>query len=890
MSENPNECGRKTAEQSGLGEELRRDSDEKYRDILENIEDSYYEVDLDGNFTFFNDALCKLGGCAREELLRANYRQFIDEKTADDVFAMFHKVFQTGEPAKAFDWQMVRKDGSRRYVEASATLLKDASGQPLGFRGIIRDITERKEIERKLYKKEQQFRALAEQSTDIILLLNRDLIIIYKNQAFEKTLGYQTEELFVTHLFDYIHPDDVKKVSDIFHERFNDTNHFVTSLEVRIRHKEGSWRIFEAIGSNLVRDDVVEAAIINLRDITKRKQTEELLKQSEARYRLLADHMKDQVWLMDLDLQWIYISPSVEKLWGYRLEELKQSSLEKLLTPASYPTVTDFRSRQLPITLKSPPDYFLRRTLEVETICKDGRLVWSEITFSLILDDDGRPMSILGEGRNITERKFAEQALKKSEERYRSVFENAGLPLIIMEDSMLISMVNDRFVEASGYEKEEIEGRMNFADFIAPRDRDALMVFFSRREESKPVEYECRIAHRNGELFDVLIRLGHIPEAGQFIASFTDITSRKQAELAMLENQQHLQNENIRLRSSIRERYRFCDIIGKSQSMQEVYEFILQAAATQAHVIIYGESGTGKELVAKAIHATGDRSKKDFVTVHCGAIPETLMESEFFGYKKGAFTGANMDKPGYLDEADGGTLFLDEVGEIGLNMQVKLLRAIAGGGYTPVGSSAKKIADVRIIAATNRNLRDLVRQGIMREDFFYRIHILPIYLPPLRERKEDMQLLIDHFLHLYDKNSPPLPGHVTEALLSYDWPGNVRELQNVLHRYLTLKRLDFVGGPAVRPARLKEESQESGESFKAEATPQVVAAGDRELRRKSVENRLPDATLNLKALEKEHILNALSEHHWHRGRTALALGINRKTLFMKMQKFGINES
>jgi len=889
MSDNPNEY-QKSAEQFGPGGELRCYSDEKYRDILENIEDSYYEVDLDGNFTFFNNALCKLGGCTREELLGVNHRKFIDEKTADDVFAMFHKVFQTGEPAKAFDWQMVRKDGSRRYVEASATLLKDVSGQPVGFRGIIRDITERKEIERKLYKKEQQFRALAEQSTDIILLLNRDLLIIYKNQAFEKILGYKTDELFGTHLFDYIDPDDVVVLTEIFHEGFRNPRYFVSSVEIRIRCKDGSWRIFEAIGSNLVRDNVVEAAIINLRDITKRKQTEDLLKQSESRYRLLADHMKDQVWLMDLNLQWIYISPSVEKLWGYTLEELKQSSLEKLLTPASYPAVTDFRSRQLPMTLKSPPDYFLKRTLEVETICKGGCLVWSEITFSLILDKDGRPLSILGEGRDITERKLAEQALKKSEERYRSVFENAGLPMVIMEDSLLIFMVNDRFVDMSGYKKEEIEGRMNFADFLAAEDRDALMACFSRHEENKPVEYECRIAHRNGEQFDVLMRLGHIPGAGQFIASFTDITSRKQAELAMLENQQHLQKENIRLRSSIRERYRFCDIIGKSQSMQEVYEFILQAAATQAHVIIYGESGTGKELVAKAIHATGERSKNDFVTVHCGAIPETLMESEFFGYKKGAFTGANTDKPGYLDEADGGTLFLDEVGEIGLNMQVKLLRAIAGGGYTPVGSSARKNADVRIIAATNRNLRDLVKQGIMREDFFYRIHILPIYLPPLRERKEDMQLLIDHFLHLYDKNSPPLPGHVTEALLNYGWPGNVRELQNVLHRYLTLKRLDFVGGPAVRSVHLEEGLPESGESLKAESAPQVVIAGEKQFLRKPVEIRLADSTLNLKALEREHIINALSEHHWHRGRTASALGINRKTLFMKMQKFGINES
>ena len=293
--------------------------------------------------------------------------------------------------------------------------------------------------------------------------------------------------------------------------------------------------------------------------------------------------------------------------------------------------------------------------------------------------------------------------------------------------------------------------------------------------------------------------------------------------------------------------------------MQEVYEFILQAATTQAHVIIYGESGTGKELVAKAIHETGDRGRKSFVTVHCGAIPEMLMESEFFGYKKGAFTGANVDKRGYLDEADGGTLFLDEVGEVGLNMQVKLLRTIAGDGYTPVGSSAIRQADVRIIAATNRNLRDMVKRGIMREDFFYRIHILPIYLPPLRERKDDLPLLVDHFLNLYDKSHPPLPGNIMEALLNYEWPGNIRELQNVLHRYLTLKRLDFAGGPAVQPIH--------DSTVRMQEYPVIKDIS-----------------------EKDHILKILSEHNWRRDKAAEALGVNRKTLFRKMKKFGLLNS
>jgi transcriptional regulator with PAS, ATPase and Fis domain len=324
--------------------------------------------------------------------------------------------------------------------------------------------------------------------------------------------------------------------------------------------------------------------------------------------------------------------------------------------------------------------------------------------------------------------------------------------------------------------------------------------------------------------------------------------------------------------------------------MQEVYEFILQAAATQAHVIIYGESGTGKELVAKAIHDTSDRSQKGFVTVHCGAIPETLMESEFFGYKKGAFTGANMDKRGYLDEADGGTLFLDEVGEIGLNMQVKLLRAISYGGFTPVGSNTIKNTDIRIIAATNRNLRDLVKRGLMREDFFYRIHILPIYLPPLRERKDDLPLLVDHFLQFHDKNHPPLPGDIVEALLNYDWPGNIRELQNVLHRFLTLKRLDFTGMPITRLAQPQREIPKNGNLIRTGIASNTFTDGQTQQSQYHDDIQVEEPPMNLKTIERDNIMRALSGHNWHRGRTASALGISRRTLFRKMQKFGLTSS
>jgi PAS domain S-box-containing protein len=863
----------------------RQENEEQYRAILENIDDCYYELDLTGRFTFFNDALCRLHGRTREEMMGLDYRQYTDEETAKILLEAYSEVYLTGKPAKGVGWWVTTKDGNKKYLEISVSLRKESSGNPIGFQGIVRDITERKQIEESLRLSQEKYQNILENIEDGYYEVDLTGNFTFFNDALCELTGCSKKELPGMNNRQFVDQETAREIFEMFNQVYT-TGKPSKGFDWQMSRRDGTKRYVEA-SAYLRRDSSGKAIGFRgmIRDITERKQAQEAIKESESKYRLLADHMKDQVWLMDLNLRVMYVSPSVEKLTGYGFEEHKVLPLKKLLTPESFQKAMDFFSEEMPVALVSTSDYVLDRSIELEFSCKDGRNIWGEIKFSLIRDENGKPVSILGEGRNITERRQMENALKKSEERYRSVFENAGLPMVIMEDSQLIFMVNDRFVEMSGYPKDEIEGRMKFTDFIGPEDRNDIMKCFSRRKGDKPVECECRIDHRNGGSFDVLIRVGQIPGAGQFIASFTDITSRKQAEFALMESRENLQKENIRLKSSIRERYRFCDIIGKSSVMQEVYEFILQAAATQANVIIYGESGTGKELVAKAIHETSERSRKAFVTVHCGAIPETLMESEFFGYKKGAFTGASMDKRGYLDEADGGTLFLDEAGEIGMNMQVKLLRAISGDGYTPVGSNIVKKADVRIIAATNRNLRNLVKQGVMREDFFYRIHILPIYLPPLRERKEDLPLLVDHFIRLHDKKHPPLPGHIAEALLNYDWPGNVRELQNVLHRYLTLKRLDFAGGPKAKYEKLNREVDSINPGLVAST---IIVEQEKPAQNHHAKNK-EDSVMNLQDNEKELIMKALAEHDWHRERTAKALGINRKTLFRKMHKFSLEE-
>jgi DNA-binding NtrC family response regulator len=318
--------------------------------------------------------------------------------------------------------------------------------------------------------------------------------------------------------------------------------------------------------------------------------------------------------------------------------------------------------------------------------------------------------------------------------------------------------------------------------------------------------------------------------------------------------------ENILLRQQLEERYEFEDLIGKGAAMQQVFELIRNVAPTQATVLITGESGTGKELVAKAIHAISPRRFEPFIALSCGALPDTLLESELFGYEKGAFTGAAHTKKGRFEMADGGTLFLDEVGEISLKTQIDLLRVLQEKTFRRLGGTELIKVDVRIISATNRDLAQAITQGIFRPDLFYRLNVVGLHLPALRERREDIPLLAKHFLRRYaievNKKIERLAPSALELLMEYNWPGNVRELENAIERA-------------------------------------VVISPGHELTAKDFTFLQPGSGLlnepsarNLQELEKQHIHRILEENHWNISKTAIDLGIDRVTLYNKIKKYG----
>jgi two-component system response regulator PilR (NtrC family) len=335
----------------------------------------------------------------------------------------------------------------------------------------------------------------------------------------------------------------------------------------------------------------------------------------------------------------------------------------------------------------------------------------------------------------------------------------------------------------------------------------------------------------------------------------------------------NLIRENIRLRQAVEDRYKFWNLIGKSPKMQRVYELVEKVSQTKANVLITGESGTGKELVAKAVHYNSDRKDRSFVTLNCGAIPENLLESELFGHMKGSFTGAIANKRGLLEMAEAGTLFMDEIGELPLSLQVKLLRVIQEREFKRVGGTEDIKVDVRIISASNQDLQQKVAHGGFREDLFYRLNVIQIKLPPLRERKEDITLLVNHFVRKYSadtgKKIEGISPEAMELLLGYDFPGNVRELENIIERSITLETSSTITERHIRSYL--------NERMISKSIPPSLEIPEEGM----------DLSKVVEDLEKAFILKALEHTAGIKKKAAEILGMNFRAMRYKLAKYGL---
>lgn len=334
-----------------------------------------------------------------------------------------------------------------------------------------------------------------------------------------------------------------------------------------------------------------------------------------------------------------------------------------------------------------------------------------------------------------------------------------------------------------------------------------------------------------------------------------------------------LVEENSELRTRLKGRYHFDNIVGKSNAIMDVLRMVERVADTDSTVLVTGESGTGKELIAKAIHYNSSRSSRPFIPINCGAIPSELLESELFGHVKGAFTGAIHNRQGRFELANKGTLFLDEIGDLSPPLQVKLLRVLQEKRFEPVGSAKTIESDVRIVAATNSNLQDMVKNGKFREDLFYRLNVIPIKIPPLRERRDDVVLLLNHFLQIFNsKKGISLQGihpFAMEKLTRYDWPGNIRELENLVERISILKKEGLIELSDI-PSYFDNVSQKNDNIHSMEIPDEGI-----------------DFNSKVAHFENQLIVKALNKTGWNRNQAARLLRLNRTTLVEKIKKKGL---
>jgi PAS domain S-box-containing protein len=702
---------------------------------------------------------------------------------------------------------------------------------------------------------------------------------------FCQLLGCAESDLLGRRFHEFTHPDDIEADwSQCQRLIRGEINSF--DLEKRYFRKDGKI-VWVGINVSVVTDDEGNPLqfLSYIRDISRRKQAEEELVKSEAKLAGIIDIAAEAIISVDEAHRITLFNGGAEKIFGYAKEEIIGQPLEILLPEKfrqDHGTLVDESAAQ-------PAD--ARRMGERREIFgtrKDGKEFPAEASISQLELDGHKIFTVVL--RDVSERYRAEQALWDSETRLRLAMEAARIGYWELEPHSNEIHRSESLERIFGYEPGTMPAtREAFLAHVHPEDVDQLRQQSEARAHLQSVhgETEFRIVRRDNAVRWISSRSqmlygGSDGLEPRVIGILFDITERKQAEIALrdaLTEVERLRSraeaENLYLRREVSESYRAGEIVGHSEKIRKVIKQVEQVALTEVSVLVLGETGTGKELVARAVHALSARRNRPLVKVNCAALPESLIESELFGHEKGAFTGAAARQLGRFEIADGGTIFLDEIGDLPPGLQTKLLRVLQEGEFERIGSGKTLKTNVRVIAATNRELMEAMNAGSFRADLYYRLAVYPIFVPALRERKNDIPLLADRFLveasQRLGRTFNGIPGNILEALQSYDWPGNIRELQNVVERAAVIS--------AGREFQLPEEWMQGSKE-----KPRAKHSGA--FTHTATDN--PDTTLL--DFERAHILRVLRDTRWRiegpKG-AAVILGLNPSTLRSRMSKLGI---
>ena len=670
-----------------------------------------------------------------------------------------------GAPEFEHAYRLLLPDGRAKHIHAVAHVLQDKSGNR-EFIGAVTDITERKTTEDKI-------RRLVEADILGIFIANVQGEIVEANQAFLQMLQYGRQDLVSGRLrWTDLTPAELRE---------RDQRALTEALaggvfrpyEKEFLRKDSS-RVPVLIGGALFQS--ANEGVVFVLDLSEQKRAEEGLRQSEERFRLVLESIGAQVITTTLEGELDFVNQPVLDYFGKTMEQLKGWPTPDVLHPDDLAGAITVWKDSIEKGLSYDVDHRFRRSDDVYR--------WFHVRGRPQRDVQGSIVRWYALLTDIDERKRAEQKLGEQERDLRQILDLAPQIVAVYGPNRQRLYANRVMLDYIGLSLEEWQRSAGQNVGVHPDDKERIDVLFGRAvARASADEVELRLRKRDGSYRWFLARFNPLrDEQGQitrWYVTATDIDDRKQAEDRLL-------SENVALREEIDKASMFEEIVGTSPALKSVLSRISKVAPIDSTVLITGETGTGKELVARAIHRRSNRASRAFVSVNCSAIPRELIASELFGHEKGAFTGATQQRLGRFELASGGTIFLDEVGELPAETQIALLRVLQEHEFERVGGTRSIRADVRVIAATNRDLQAAISAGAFRSDLYYRLNVFPLEIPPLRERREDIRLLVEYFIDRYarkaGKKITTVDKKTLRLLESYPWPGNIRELQNVIER------------------------------------------------------------------------------------------------------------
>ena len=827
------------------------------RDLVQHSRDLLCIHDLQGRLLSVNPAPARVLGYTVEELLQIPMREIIAPEFRTQFDAYLSQMERVGEASGLM--AVVTRTGERRIWEYHNTLRAEGVAVPI-VRGMAHDVTEQIRAECALHATNEQmrktaserermlrelslFRTLLDQSNDAIEVVDPETLrFLDVNQRACAELGYSRKELLSMTVFD-IDPNINVDWRAGMRQQMQESEFAI--MERVHRRKDGTTFPVEVNSRRVRLDRDYRVGIV--RNITARKQTEETLRE----YEKVVEGLQEMIGVVDRQYRYVIVNHAFLSYRGMDRVQVVGRLAAEVLGQEFFDSVV---KEKLDLCLQG-------KIIQYETQYEYPKLGLRDlfITYLPIEGPEGidRVACVL---RDITERKRAEEALRQSEERFRVALKNSPTAVFNQDRDLRYTwMYNPQLPRPMSEQLGKTPGE------ILDPEEAARITEVRRRvlETGVGVRDEVQVTFGGRKhYFDTTIE-PVLDSAGAVIGltgASTDVSELREVSEALREAKKKLTEEKLYLEQEIDTELGFGEIIGHSKALQAVMENVRKVAGSDAAVLLLGETGTGKELVARAIHRLSRRAGNSFIKMNCAAIPSGLLESELFGNEKGAFTGAVSRKIGRLELADKGTLFLDEIGEISLVLQPKLLRVLQDQEFERLGGTQTLKVDFRLIAATNRDLADSVRENEFRSDLYYRLNVFPIRMPPLRERREDIPLLVEHFVRRLasrmNRSIASIPKKTMEALVQWHWPGNVRELENFIERSVILTQGSALAAPINELMMI----------------PQAGA---------------PDT---LRATEREHILRVLRESHGQlsgpKG-AAARLGLPRSTLQAMLKRLGI---